>query len=219
MHKSISRKPSCPGGMTLRESYIAKSGKRVSARCVRKTGLMRGKSSERMSRMLARASMRAAAASMRAAAAGIHVPKRCPKGMTLRAGYTRKSYTRKTGALVPSHTSAMQATLVPPKCIPTRGRVISGKKSKVILLDDHFLSEYGYHDVGKLTKEQRLEAINKLLAHFIPTKGEMAAYNYVIRALNARYILNRNTNPKVAKIFKTDQKMVSKMYKQFKKTI
>ena len=207
MRKSISRKPSCPGGMTLRESYIAKSGKRVSARCVRKTGLMRGKSSERMSRMLARANMRAAAASMRAAAAGIHVPKRCPKGMTLRAGYTRKSYTRKTGAIVA------------PKCIPTRGRVISGKKSKVILLDDHFLSEYGYHDVGKLTKEQRLEAINKLLAHFIPTKGEMAAYNYVIRALNARYILNRNTNPKVAKIFKTDQKMVSKMYKQFKKTM
>jgi hypothetical protein len=205
MRKSISRKPSCPGGMTLRESYIAKSGKRVSARCVRKTGLMRGKSSERMYRMLARASMRAAAASMRAAAAGIHVPKRCPKGMTLRAGYTRKSYTRKTGALVT------------PKCIPTRG--LSGKKSKVILLDDHFLSEYGYHDVGKITKEQRLEAINKLLAHFIPTKGEMAAYNYVIRALNARYILNRNTNPKIAKIFKTDQKMVSKIYKQIKKTI
>lgn len=205
MRKSISRKPSCPGGMILRESYIAKSGKRVSSRCVRKTGLMRGKSSDRMSRMLARANMRATAASMRAAVAGIHVPKRCPKGMTLRAGYTRKSYTRK------------KDTLVAPKCIPTRG--LSGKKSKVILLDDHFLSEYGYHDIGKLTKEQRTEAINKLLAHFIPTKGEIASYNYVIRALNARYILNRNTNPKVAQIFKTDQKMVSKMYKNVKQTM
>ena len=212
MHKSISRKPSCPGGMTLRESYISKSCKRVSARCVRKTGLMRGKASERMSRMMARASMRASAASKMAAAAGMHVPKRCPKGMTLRAGYTRKSYTRKSGEHV-------EHALVAPECIPTRGRIISGKKSKVIMLDDHFLSEHGYHDVEHMTKEKRVEAINKLLAHFIPTKGEMAAYNYVIRALNARYILNRNTNPTVAKIFKADQKMVSKMYKQVKKTM
>ena len=50
----------------------------------------------------------------------------------------------------------------------------------------------------------------------MPIKGEMATYNYVIRALNARYILNRNTNRKTASIFKKDQRMISKMYKQVK---
>jgi len=210
--KSLSRKPSCPSGMVLRESYTAKSGKRVAARCIRKTGLMRGKASERMSRMIARASMRATKAARMSIKAGLNVPKRCPKGMTLRAGYTRKSYTRETGEHV-GH------ALIAPECIPTRGRIVSGKKSKVIMLDDHFLSEYGYHDVVNMSREQRSEAINKLIAHFVPLKGEMAAYTYVIRALNARYILNRNTNPKVAKIFKADRNMVSKMYKDVKKTM
>ena len=44
----------------------------------------------------------------------------------------------------------------------------------------------------------------------------MATYNYVIRALNARYILNKNTSPKTAKIFKLDQKYISKIYKKIK---
>ena len=45
----------------------------------------------------------------------------------------------------------------------------------------------------------------------------MATYNYVIKALNARYIVNRNTNPKVARIFKTDQRTISSEYKKMKK--
>ena len=51
----------------------------------------------------------------------------------------------------------------------------------------------------------------------MPIKGEMATYNYVIKALNARYILNRNTNPKVARIFKADQRAISSEYKKMKK--
>ena len=82
--------------------------------------------------------------------------------------------------------------------------------------DDHFLSEYGYFNVEEKTKETRLEALNKLIEHFLPIKGEMATYNYIIKALNARYILNRNNNPKVAKIFKSDQKTISKIYKSIK---
>ena len=45
----------------------------------------------------------------------------------------------------------------------------------------------------------------------------MATYNYIIKALNARYILNRNSNPKIAHIFKSDQKTISKFYKTIKK--
>lgn len=207
--RSKSSKPRCPGGYILRESYRSKSGKRVSARCIRKTGLMRGKSTERTSRLLKHASVRAAHALRLSKKAGISTPSRCPKGMTLRKGYTRRSYARKTGTHV-------KHSLTHPACIKTRGK--TGRKSRVIVLDpeDHYLSEYGYHDVENKTMTERHAALHKLIAHFVPIKGQMATYNYVIRALNARYILNRNSNPKVAKIFKQDQRAISKAYKNVK---
>ena len=61
-----------------------------------------------------------------------------------------------------------------------------------------------------------MTALTSLITHFTPIKGEMATYNYIIKALNARYILNKNTNPKVAKIFKADQKAISAEYKKIK---
>lgn len=208
----VSKKPSCPKGMTLRESYKRRgTNKRVSSRCIRKTGLMRGKSSVRTERILKNASMRAITAKNKSMKRNMHVSKRCPSGKILRSGYSRKSYTRKSGSLV-------RGSLVAPKCITDRGK--SGKGSRLIVLDtkeDHFLSEYGYHDVETTSKEKRHEALHKLIKHFIPIKGEMATYNYVIRALNARYILNRNTNPKAAKIFKADQRVISAIYKKIKK--
>jgi hypothetical protein len=207
---AVSKKPSCPSGYILRESYKTKSGKRVSARCIRKTGLMRGKSSEKTVRLLKKASQRASHALRLSRKLGLPIPYHCPKGTTLRRGYTRRSYNRKLGTHV-------KHALMHPACIKTRGK--SGSKERVIVLDpdDHYLSEFGYYDVENKTKEQRHEALHKLIKHFIPIKGEMAAYNYVIRALNARYILNRNTNRKTAKIFKQDQREFSKEYSNLKK--
>jgi hypothetical protein len=88
-------------------------------------------------------------------------------------------------------------------------------KSKVrIILDpeDHYLSEFGYYDVSSKTVEERIAALHKLINHFLPIKGKMGTYNYIIHALNARYILNRNTNRKTASIFKNDQRIISKEY-------
>jgi hypothetical protein len=207
----VSRKPSCPSGHILRESYISKSGKRVSARCIRKTGLMRGKSSEKTVRLLKKASMRAMHALRLSKKAGLPTPQRCPRGMTLRKGYTRRSYNRKTGTHV-------RHALTHPGCIKTRGK--SSKKVKIVLdPEDHYLSEFGYHDVEDKTNEQRSIILHKLINHFLPEKGTMATYNYVIRALNTRYIYHRNTNPKIARIFKNDQRMISKEYKKVKKEI
>ena len=133
--------------------------------------------------------------------------------MILREPYTRKSYITKSGKHI-SH------SLTPPTCIKKRGKTnlnlksISKTNSRVIVLDpeDHLLSEYGYHNVANLNKSQRRDALHKLIKHFLPIKGKMATYNYVIRALNARYILNRNTNPKIANIMKQDQKYISRLY-------
>ena len=53
-----------------------------------------------------------------------------------------------------------------------------------------------------------------LIKHYGKTNGQRVAMNYVIKALNARYILNRNTNPKVANMMKADRNMISKMLKK-----
>ena len=117
----LSRKPSCPGGYVLRESYLSKSGKCVATRCVRKTGIMRGKSSEKTARLLKKADERALHALHLSKKAELNVPMNCPKGMTMRRGYTRRSYNRRTGIHV-------RHGLTRPGCIKTRGKQIKNKE-------------------------------------------------------------------------------------------
>ena len=216
---SVSRKPSCPTGYILRDSYPTKSGKCVSSRCIRKTGLLPGKSSERTEALIKKATMRAMTARRMSMKRGMSIRTNCPKDKILRSGYTRRSYDRRTG--LRNH---YRHALVAPGCITKRGKAKTYKSplssSRIIVLDpeDHFLSEYGYHDVETTPKETRHAALHKLIEHFLPIKGQMATYNYVIRALNARYILNRNTNPKAARLFKADQRVISSLYKKIKST-
>ena len=93
-------------------------------------------------------------------------------------------------------------------------------KGKKIIIDskEHFLSEHGYKDVETLSRNQRKRALMSLIKEFTPTKGSAATMIYIISALNARYVLNRNTNPKAAQIFKIDQRMISAMYRRMKRT-
>jgi len=214
MTKLKSKTPRCPSGYILRESYKSGSGKLVSARCIKKTGLLPGgKSMNRKLKLLKKAHERSQHALTLSKKKHLSMRQRCPAGMTLRSGYTRKSYTRKKGTHV-------KHGLIPQGCIKTRGksRPVGTHKSRVIVLDpeDHYLSKYGYFDVENKSKEERMTALNKFIEHFNPIKGEMVTYNYLIKALNARYVLNRNTNPKIAKIFKADQNIISKKYNSIK---
>jgi hypothetical protein len=210
-----SLKPTCPSNYTLRDSYKTSSGKCSPSRCVRKSGLLRGKSKERAQRSFKKSKERSEKALRMSKKRGLHIDRRCSKGQVLRKGYTRKSYNRKLGTK-----SHYRHALVAPRCITKRGKStrIHGEPSTKIYIDedDHYLSEYGYHDVEMKSYEERHQALHKLIHHFIPIKGEMATYNYVIKALNARYILNKNTNPKVARIFKLDQRDISSEYKKMK---
>jgi hypothetical protein len=212
MPKSI--KPSCPSGYILRNSFKTKTGKCSQSQCVRKTGLLKGKSSERAEKYFEEAKENSMKALKMSKKQGLKIRSRCKKTQILRKGYTRGSYNRKVG-------THYRHALVAPGCIKKRGKStrIHGEPSTKIFLDpdDHYLSEYGYHDVETKSKEERHQSLHKLIAHFIPIKGEMASYNYVIKALNARYIVNRNTNPKVARIFKADQRAISSKYKKMKK--
>jgi hypothetical protein len=218
----VSIKPSCPPKYVLHNAYKTKTGKLVHARCVRKTGIISpGSSNNKTMTMINMARKRSSKALSLSKKLGLPVRERCKEGETLRSGYRRTSYNRKTGKR--NHYSH---SIVAPGCIkkrgttkiPTRTEKQKSKRSTIIMLDedDHFLSEYGYFEVETKTKEERLTSLKKLIAHFLPIKGDMATYNYIIKALNARYILNRNSNPKVATIFKNDQKTISKIYKELK---
>lgn len=129
--------------------------------------------------------------------------KHCSNGLIMRRGHIRRSYNRKNATHVKSAD-------IKSSCIKIR------KTSKVIIKldeDDHYFSKFGYHDVKNKTSEERYLSLSRLIKHFIPIKGQNETYNYVIKALNARYILSRNRNPDVAKIFKLDQLKISKEYK------
>ncbi len=208
---AVSRKPSCPSGHVLRESYHSKSGKVVRARCIRKTGVFRGKASEKAIVRQLQATARATMAARMSAKAGLPTPKRCPSGKTLRVGYTRHSYTRKSGTRVHS-------SLAHPACITRRGK--SGRKTKIFAIDpkkDHYLSQFGYEDIVHKDQLTRHAALHKLIAHLEAEHGKMAAWNYVIKALNYRALVNRNTNRQVARLMKADQRAISRQYKEEKK--
>jgi hypothetical protein len=220
----VSIKPSCPPKYTLRNAYHTKSGKLVHARCVKKTGIVSSGTSKAYTLKEIRKSRKNALNALSFSKKhNIPYRERCKEGETLRSGYRRTSYNRKTGKYTGKH---YKHAIVAPGCIkkrgstkiPTRTEKQKSKRSTIIILnnDDHFLSEYGYFEVETKTKEERLDSLTKLINHFKPIKGEAATYNYIIKALNARYILNRNSNPKVAKIFKSDQKTISKVYKDLK---
>jgi hypothetical protein len=156
---------------------------------------------------------------------GMTARKTCPPGMKMRVATMRKAYTKQSGAKVPGmnrrfldgvSAKRIHGAIVPPACIPKRGRKGKPSSVRIILDDEHILSEHGYADVVNMTKEARMTALKKMAEHYIPIKGETATWTFIIRALNARYVLNRNTNPQVAAIMKSDQKTISSMYRKLK---
>ena len=213
---TVSRTSSCPSGYIKRAAYKTKSGKRVHSKCIRKTGIFsNGDSNTKNLHMIKKNRNKSLKVLSLSKKLGLPVRERCGKGETLRSGYR---YTRKTG-------KGSRSAIVPPECITKRGSMNiptrtekqkSARNTIIMIDDDHTLSQYGYSDIQHKTKDERMAALTSLITHFIPIKGQMATYTYLIRALNARAILTKNTNPKVAKIFKSDQKMISKMYKNIK---
>jgi hypothetical protein len=196
------------GTKIVRKAYTTRSGTRVSASLITKPGLIPGKSTHRSGMLRAAAKARSMRAS-RLTRSSSTAP--CPVGTIRRAAYTRKSYTRKSG-------TSVKGAVVASECIKDVGK--TGKGAVLITLDpeDHLLSEHGYDNVVEMTRGQRKRALMALIKHYTPIKGQMPTMNYVIRALNARFVLNRNTNPKVARIFRADQRMVSAMYRKMKRT-
>jgi len=105
----------------------------------------------------------------------------CPSGYILRKGYKTR-----------------RGTTVKPSCIKNRGK--PGKGPKLFpKLKKGLLTEYGYSSKDSLSIRHR--ALKRAMKAY--GKGNLA------NKLNSVYILNRNTNPRIASIFKKDQEWVS----------
>lgn len=120
------------------------------------------------------------------------MPARCPKGKINRKGYVTKTGKRVKGG-----------------CIKDRGLPGKTKKKDRVIpkLAKGTLGQFGYHGIKNLSVDQRRTALKKA----IRAKGA----TYVLRKVNAIYILQRNQNPKVASKLNADKKWIQKTY--FKK--
>lgn len=188
-----------------RKSYTRKNGTRVRSTyvpgsCIRSTRSPKYKGQKRAS--WAKQVQKKLRHSHRIARQKYGTPK-CKKGYIVKEGYVRKSYRRgsyRRGSKKISGTRVGQ-TIVPPKCIKSRGR--PGKGSPLIgPLKKGTLSQFGYH--SNLSTESRHTALKKAVREleWLP----------VYRKLNAIYVLSRRTNPQASRIFKQDRDWVKKMH-------
>lgn len=118
----------------------------------------------------------------------------CKTGQIRRAGYSRRSYTRKNGR-------AVRSTRVSSTCIKDRGS--AGKWTEkqgtgIGTLKAGRLSKYGYSSSKPTTI--RHAALNKAIKAY----GALAVY----RMLNAVYVYTKRTSPAVSALYKMDRNWV-----------
>jgi hypothetical protein len=114
---------------------------------------------------------------------------RCKSGEIVREGYTRKAFVRKTGVRV-------SRSKVAPGCIKATGlsKKRGTKGKQLFVLEKGTLTQYGYH--ANLTEDERHHALKKALDYIKPLS--------VYRKLNALYVLNKNKDSTLAKLYRKD---------------
>lgn len=78
--------------------------------------------------------------------------------------------------------------------------------SKIIIKDKGGLKKFNYSSKNK--------AIDRRISLLEAVKN--SSFSSIIKKLNAVSILNKNRNPKISKIFKSDMKYIQKIYKKIK---
>lgn len=193
---SKSRSKSCPSGQIWRNSYSRKQNNRlikVKGKCIRSVSQSKQKRSvqdqayiksrEKIQKRARRKFSRQAS-------------KRCPSGQIMREGYyrkptRRKSFVKRSGTKVPA--SRVKGAWVPPVCVDSINPV---KKKRLFVLEKGVLGKYGYHGVANLSKEERHDALEQALEDIEPLP--------LFRRVNALFVLNKNTNPGLAKKYRDD---------------
>jgi hypothetical protein len=114
---------------------------------------------------------------------------------SVRLGYTRKAYAKKSGAVV-------KKSVVAPICLKSR----KPRKNPIGPLAKGDLTKFGYKDVKSMTKEKRHRSLTKAIrAH---------GYLPIIKKLNAIAVLSKNRDKVGSALFKEDQQWLSGLYKK-----
>jgi len=111
---------------------------------------------------------------------------KCIKGEIVREGFKKKN-----------------GTWVKPCCIKDIGA--KGKGIQRFVLEKGTLSRFGYHDIKNLKQSERRASLKKAINKLKPTT--------VMKKVNALYVLNKNKDSKLARLFKKDVKYVRSLPK------
>lgn len=194
----------CGKNEIVRKSYITKKGTKVKENCIPNPGYGEGKRSDWVRKLKSKMSRRRKLLKKKYPdQQSIPI---CKKGYILREAYGRKytSQTLKKGFRKGSKTikpKKKNLTFVKAACIKDRG--LPGKWSDthsevgIGPLKKGTLGQYGYSKVLELSLKKRQNSLKKAIKN-------MNAL-VVWRKLNAIYVYNKNTNPKLSQKFKKDR--------------
>jgi hypothetical protein len=140
--------------------------------------------------------------------------KKCPKGMIVRNGYTRKIKNKsnklikvKPGCIVAQSASGLKRSEINAPILKKRRQACLTRNRKyktnhncnvLFQLEKGTLSKFGYS--MKNNKESRHKSLKKAIKHIKPLS--------IYRRLIALYVLNKNKYPENAKIFKNDAEWI-----------
>lgn len=185
---------SCPKGQIKRVSYTRRRGRktsRVPSTCIKATSQTGEKTSVSQRRILSRLK-----SIHKRARAKFGTPK-CGKSEILREGYHKKKYSRKSKS---GKRSRVKSTWVEPVCIKSTTGKPHGKQ--LFRLEKGVLEKFGYFDVRRMPTSKRQHALKRALGELKPLA--------LFRRLNALYVLNKDKDPDIAKVFRSDRDWVRK---------
>lgn len=203
----------CSKGQIRRKSYTRKTASdktvRVKSACIKATGSHGDKSARRTSKVVRSMLRRQSRASQKTQGTVA-----CPKGYILRSAYLRKSherkpYSRTSGSKVTG--SHVNPSVVAAKCIKSQGHDdVKGLydehgKRVYIVLEKGSLGKHGYHNVAKLSTEQRHTALDKAIREL---NGNWLS---VFRKINYLAVLNKY-HPKMYELFVSDREYIKQKY-------
>ena len=123
----------------------------------------------------------------------------CPVNYILKEGYTRKAYTKKDGTKIAE--TKIDATCIKDKGKP--GRTFK-KDAPIHIKKNDDLKKFGYStDISSIKRHESLLKASKKYS-----------YKSVALKISALHTLQKNTNPKVAKIFADDLKYLQEWRKK-----
>jgi hypothetical protein len=190
----------CPRGKIKRNSYTKRTstGKKikVSANCIVAMSQSGKKRSDIDRKILSREKREHTLARKK-----FGTPE-CASGEIVKEGYHKKAS---------SKSKNQKKTWVAPTCIEAKGssKKTGSKGKKLFRLEKGTLSQFGYHDVKKLSQKERRKALSRAITEMKPLS--------VRRKLIAVSTLQKNTDKKMSKIFKDDAEWI-KQTSQYKKS-